>query len=360
MTRKTDVEKKLFAIDLGNKSVKEISRTSFSPFSIPSRIINKDLASSGRFQNLGAGFQKKLSVSDYQILNQEDTFIFGKDINKLGKDDYILESLGFGLDRYKQKTYQDILSFSIAELARREEISLPVITADLVLGLPSSDYTESIVKYVLESASGQHSVIIDGDTFNVNIDTVWVIPQPIGTLYNLLLNDQGQVNDQSIIDKKIGIVDIGGGTKLYDVVQNFVIDENNRQQKETGIFTLYNRIADNTDISFQPNAFQIENIIRSGKITGTYLFKPNHNEQIDLTKMIEKEIRIYTQQVVAEVFATFKNFKTLDQIVFTSGGSQIIDKELVLQSIPNAIFVEDAEFSNVKGFLKFGLTQIAE
>lgn len=69
MTKKTDVEKKLFAIDLGNKSVKEISRTSFSPFSIPSRIINKDLASSGRFQNLGAGFQKKLSVSDYQILN---------------------------------------------------------------------------------------------------------------------------------------------------------------------------------------------------------------------------------------------------------------------------------------------------
>ncbi len=33
--------------------------------------------------------------------------------------------------------------------------------------------------------------------------------------------------------------------------------------------------------------------------------------------------------VVAEVLATFKNFTTLDKVVFTGGGASIIDKQLV-------------------------------
>lgn len=54
--------------------------------------------------------------------------------------------------------------------------------------------------------------------------------------------------------------------------------------------------------------------------------------------------------VVAEVLATFKNFTTLDKVVFTGGGASIIDKQLVKDKIPHTLFVEDSEFSNVKAF----------
>ncbi len=88
----------------------------------------------------------------------------------------MIESLGFGISRYKQETYQNILSFSLANLARLEDQSDDVLTANLVLGLPSSDYTETIVKYVMQQATRQHSVEVDGKAYNINVDTVWVLP----------------------------------------------------------------------------------------------------------------------------------------------------------------------------------------
>lgn len=103
---------------------------------------------------------------------------------------------------------------SLANLARLEDQSDDVLTVNLVLGLPSSDYTETIVKYVMQQATRQHSVEVDGKAYNINVDTVWVLPQPIGTLYNLLLADDGSVQDETLISQKIGFVDIGGGTKL--------------------------------------------------------------------------------------------------------------------------------------------------
>ncbi|HAQ1518097.1 TPA: ParM/StbA family protein [Enterococcus faecium] len=346
----------LFSVDLGNKSVKEMS-THVSPLSLPSRILNKNIINSGRFSNIGSSLKRSLNVSEYSLVNTTESYYFGKDIHELGKDDYVIESLGFGISRYKQETYQNILSFSLANLARLEDQSDDVLTVNLVLGLPSSDYTETIVKYVMQQATRQHSVEVDGKAYNINVDTVWVLPQPIGTLYNLLLADDGSVQDETLISQKIGFVDIGGGTKLFDVVQNFEIDENNREQKDTGIFTLYNRIVNMLDLPISPNAFQLEKIIREGKEKGVYLFKPSGNESFNISEVVEREIKTYTNMVVAEVLATFKNFTTLDKVVFTGGGASIIDKQLVKDKIPHTLFVEDSEFSNVKGFYKFGLTQ---
>ncbi len=82
---------------------------------------------------------------------------------------------------------------------------------------------------------------------------------------NLLLADDGSVQDETLISQKIGFVDIGGGTKLFDVVQNFEIDENNREQKDTGIFTLYNRIVNMLDLPISPNAFQLERLSEKAK-----------------------------------------------------------------------------------------------
>ncbi|EOD7438303.1 hypothetical protein ACJQ40_002817 [Enterococcus faecium] len=95
--------------------------------------------------------------------------------------------------------------------------------------MPSSDYTKTIVKHIIQQATRQHSVEADGKAYNINVDTVSVLPQPIETLYNQLLADDGSVQVKSLISQNIGFVDIGGRAKLLDVVQNFEIDENNRE-----------------------------------------------------------------------------------------------------------------------------------
>ncbi|WP_264372062.1 hypothetical protein [Enterococcus faecium] len=68
----------------------------------------------------------------------------------------------------------------------------------------------------MQQATRQHSVEVDGKAYNINVDTVWVLPQPIGTLYNLLLADDGSVQDESLISQKIVLL-------ILVVARNFLM-----------------------------------------------------------------------------------------------------------------------------------------
>ncbi|MGR3850310.1 hypothetical protein N8C49_00325 (plasmid) [Enterococcus faecium] len=74
----------LFSVDLGNKSVKEMS-THVSPLSLPSRILNKNIINSGRFSNIGSSLKRSLNVSEYSLVNTTESYYFGKDIHELEK-----------------------------------------------------------------------------------------------------------------------------------------------------------------------------------------------------------------------------------------------------------------------------------
>ncbi len=90
----------------------------------------------------------------------------------------------------------------------------------------------------MQQATRQHSVEVDGKAYNINVDTVWVLPQPIGTLYNLLLADDGSVQDETLISPEDRFVDIGGGTKLFDVVQILKLTKTT-VNKRIPVFLLY-------------------------------------------------------------------------------------------------------------------------
>ena len=61
------------------------------------------------------------------------------------------------------------------------------------------------------------------------------MPQPIGTLYNELLDDEGFIQNKNLLDEKVGIVDVGGGTILIDTILNFELSGKNRHQFNTGV-----------------------------------------------------------------------------------------------------------------------------
>ncbi len=65
------------------------------------------------------------------------------------------------------------------------------------------------------------------------------------------------------------------------------------------------------DLPISPNAFQLEKIIREGKEKGVYLFKPSGNESFDISEVVEREIKTYTNMVVAEVFSYIQKLHNL-------------------------------------------------
>ena len=81
--------------------------------------------------------------------------------------------------------------------------------AAVVTGLPVSHYTQERVKQIQDLLGQAHNVqTLSGET-SVKVERVKVIPQPFGSYFDLLLNDEGKLKDPEKIRERVGIIDIG-------------------------------------------------------------------------------------------------------------------------------------------------------
>lgn len=91
----------------------------------------------------------------------------------------------------------------------------------MVTGVPSDDFNESSVKDLINVLDGRHTITIDDISYTIDVKEVQVIPQSVGTVYNELLNNQGEINPEKehYLEEEITVVDIGGGTILIDTLK---------------------------------------------------------------------------------------------------------------------------------------------
>ncbi len=81
--------------------------------------------------------------------------------------------------------------------------------AAVVTGLPVSHYTQERVKQLQDLLDQAHSVQTLSGENSVKVERVKVIPQPFGSYFDLLLNDEGKLKDPENIRERVGIIDIG-------------------------------------------------------------------------------------------------------------------------------------------------------
>src|SRR5690625_7999183 len=89
-----------------------------------------------------------------------------------------------------------------------------------------------------------------------------------------------------------------------------------------------------------------------------YFFKPNKNESYEITKIVNKGIKKYTNNLLNIVDSTLKGTYHIDTRFFTVGGANIINQKHVLDRYVGAIFIKDSETANFNGFYKLGLSTI--
>ncbi len=99
-------------------------------------------------------------------------------------------------------------------------------TVNVVSGLPVI-YLRKYHRKFSEILSGKHRITfhsMDGKkvTKNIHINKVKMMPQPIGSIFNLLMDEEGKIATQDLIKKKVGIIDIGFRTTdvtIFDKLQ---------------------------------------------------------------------------------------------------------------------------------------------
>src|SRR5690625_4369580 len=306
-------------------------------------------------------------VETYEIDGTE--YVWGSDVFKLPK---IVHTATFSDQRYQTENYRLFVKIVLARVAR--DIDLTASEQVLIsTGVPADQTRENAVKLIKDSflegngdREGLHRVTVEKEEYAINVADVLITSQPLATVLSYYLDEQGLVKDKSIVEKKIAVIDVGGGTTDLDTLLHF-----NRQQnhvsKPTGFRDVYHDIRNyikreseggNVEINDYHLLHTIEKAERQAKEDDrdpVYMYRiSDKTSPVDFTQAYYaslNKIGMAINQFIADQWSDIKQFDR----VFLVGGSA---KRLApyIKILDNPDFPKDPGMSNVEGYYNFGVS----
>ena len=230
------------------------------------------------------------------------------------------------------------------------------VPINLVTGLPIGyyrDFKDELVKLLV----GEHLVSYVDSSGNkeeksININKVRVVPQPFGSLFNLMLNDLGEMGDKRLAKDKIGIIDIGFRTSDYTISDKMKYSQRGSRTTDSGIARAFNVVAsklrENSGINVE--LYRLYDAIDKGviKIRG---------KEYDLSSLTEQVFSQLATSIANEVDRLWVDDWDIDAITITGGGGAVLAS--YLKPLLNGVIIDsdpedDMRLYNVHGYQKFG------
>lgn len=179
----------------------------------------------------------------------------------------------------------------------------------------------------------------------IAIDRVRVVPQPMGTLYDRVLNSIGNVADTDLTRLRVGIIDIGFKTSDFAVADHMEFIDRLSGSTTTGLASAYGLIAERLRNEFRivKENHEMDEIVRRGELR--LAGKP-----YDISAIKRDAFERVANKIVTDLESLW-DYRAFDAILLTGGGGQAL-AEFVLPRFRNAYLVESAQFANARGFIK--------
>lgn len=253
----------------------------------------------------------------------------------------------FSADRLEEKAFYHLLVTGLGLAARGGYELLRVVT-----GLPMAYYHSDADK-LRERILGLHRVnfLVNDEivrSHHLDVAEVDVIPQPMGTLLDVYLDDSGNVADPSVEEQRIGIIDIGfRTTDMFGVNEGLAYDPGYAWSLEMGMVYVYERVArylhETERIDLSP--WQLEREMKHAKITVA-------GRPVDLSRVYDEALAELADAIWSAVERRWRNLRLLHRIILTGGGGQAVASHLARRA-PETLKVSAApQGANARGFYK--------
>ena len=195
--------------------------------------------------------------------------------------------------------------------------------ARVVTGLPISffrRYRDSLTTLL----QGRHPVNVvhagnEVEEKQIYIDRVRVIPQPFGSLFNLMLNEEGKILTQRFVTEKIGLIDIGFRTTDYAVADRTRYSERGSGSSDAGMSMAYSAIArwlqEKSGVSVE--VYRLYEAASRGtiKIKGV---------RYDIKSLVERAYTQLATRIAGEAARLWSDDWDIDAIILTGGGGSTL------------------------------------
>jgi len=327
--------------------------------------------------DIGFGFTKATDGKSFQVFKS----IYGEAIDFQFKESLLNSSTQ--QDEHLQVDIDDT-SYFVGELAERQSsnrhftldqtqfiaastkiLALAAISRfissekqsfKIVVGLPIGHYRE--YKSELTSMLRQSHHIATTDSKGerkellIGINDVKVIPQPIGSVMDRLLNDTGKCADQRFAQEKIGVIDIGFRTTDYTISDKARYSERGSLTTQNGISKAFETIANKLKDSCGVNVelYRLFDAIETGSIK-------IRGKGYDLRKITQVAFQQLATNIASDANRLWSDDWDMDAIMITGGGGSILASHL--QPLLEGVIVPieqdlDYRLHNVRGYLKYG------
>ena len=259
--------------------------------------------------------------------------------------------VNLSMDRFFEAEGMALMLATIALLIPGRDIRCSLVT-----GLPVNAYALLKKKYE-QTLLGRHFIkLLDAagnrDERYITIDRCKILPQPMGTVFNVILDRKGEISDRGLASSKIAVLDVGQNTlDLVSVDSLDFIDSESTSFGDLGIFECYRQLSieiyNTFGVEITPE--EIEPRIKGNtiKIGG----RPR-----SIIDIKNKSYQDAAEKIVSRVRNFWRSMWQFDRIILSGGGAQIFGEQIAraLHSPCEIDICGQGSLSNVRGYLKFG------
>ena len=199
----------------------------------------------------------------------------------------------------------------------------------------------------LTDAQGQEKEV------NFTIDRVRVIPQPFGSVFNLMLNDLGKVTDRRFLEEKIGVIDVGFRTADYTICDRTQYSERGSRTSDAGISQGFKIIAGALQEKSGVNVelFRLYDAVERGSIK-------IRGKNFGLKRITDQAMTQLAGQIASDVNGLWADDWDIDHVVITGGGGGALKSHIEPLVEGELLATEEAadmRILNVLGYQKYAV-----
>lgn len=301
------------------------------------RMINKIFAvDAGKFATkaMAEDGQELIFRSSYTKLDETNNVPLEGNSYKVEMDNkvYILGDMGEESDYSleKQSILHKLATYTaIAKLGGRDEVKVAV-------GCPvsifkSDENRRAYAEYMKEEPK---QFKLNDVTIKLSIDKIVVLPEGAGPIYT----------DDKYKNKRVAVIDLGGRNMNFAIYNNRLPQASSMFTENYGSMDIETLIKQQFDTKYKCSLEDkdVRAILEQRGI--------KYRGQLEGQQQVKEILEGYVDKVISRLQKANINLDTMD-VVFT-GGTSLLVKDEIKERITHADIVEDAQWSNVRGFNK--------
>jgi plasmid segregation protein ParM len=264
--------------------------------------------------------------------------------------------LNFTLDQERLiADFVRILSLTVAGMFLKNggTINVPL---NIVSGLPIGFFKQNHQRFH-EILTGHHTVTYHSHTGQqitreIYINKVRMLPQPLGSVLNLLMNENGKIVNEELASQKIGVVDIGFRTTDFTILDHLRYIDRGSRTIDTGISKGFSIIAGKLREKCGVSV-ELYRLYKAAE-TGTIKMR---GHGFTFTKIRDQVYSQLAGSIANDIDRLWADDWDIDAIILTGGGCRELAKYLQPLITGNVKPVDpnfDPRLNNVLGYIKYG------